>query len=241
MIDFTRPLPPPVVPAPGAVDPATATPAAPDLSGLPLEAVLAALNHLLQQQGWARDKLRMFAGRRLRIGLDPASPLARLAPALHGRIGDDGFVRPTPASDPSGAAGEPRPDVTLLLKPSVAAVFDGLRGGPTELSRHLKVDGDVMLAATLGELAQHLRWDAEEDVSRVVGDIAARRLFAMLDRIRERVGAAGARARIGASQYLTVEDPLLVTPAAMRTLSDGLSALARELDRLDARAARLRR
>lgn len=237
MIDFTRPLPPPGATAAVAVDPSAAPKAAPDLSGPPLKAVLAALNHLLQQQAWARDRLRMFAGRRLRIGLDPASPLALLAPALHGRIGDDGFVREAGAGD----EGAQRPDVTLLLKPSIAAVFDGLRGGPTELSRHLKVDGDVMLAATLGDLAQHLRWDAEEDLSRVVGDIAARRLFATLARLRERVTAAGGRARIGASQYLTVEDPQLVAPASMRTLSEGLAELARDLDRLEARARRLRR
>ena len=225
----------PVQGASGTASPTAASPAVPDLAGPPLKAVLAALNHLLQQQTWARDKLRMFAGRRLRIGLDAASPLALLAPALHCRIGDDGFVTESTAAQ--GA----RPDVTLLLKPSMAAVFDGLRGGPTELSRHLKVDGDVMLAATLGELAQHLRWDAEEDVSRLVGDIAARRLFATLDRVRDRVGALGGRARVGASQYLTVEAPQLVGPASMRTLADGLAALSRDLDRLEGRVQRLSR
>ena len=50
-IDFTRPLPPPVVPASAGADPSAATRTAPDLSGPPLKAVLA-------HADWMRNELR---------------------------------------------------------------------------------------------------------------------------------------------------------------------------------------
>ena len=153
---------------------------------LPLAQVgLSALNHVLRQQVWARDRLRAHAGRVVRMVV--VSPLGRVS--ADSRITLDGTLETTASEAPS---------VTLVLTPSVNAVFDTLRGGPQALAGHLKVEGDAMVAAAVAEIAQHLRWEVEEDLSQVVGDALAHRagqtvrdLSVRSSEVRERVRVQG--------------------------------------------------
>jgi len=199
-----------------------------------VSALAAALAHLLRQQAWARDKLRMHAGSVVRLGVDlPAPPPAGLpAPELRLRIDADGLVD---TADPLA-----QPAATLLLRPSASAVSDFSRHGVEGLARHLRVEGDVMLAASLGELARHLRWDAEEDLSRVVGDIAAHRLAGWL-----RAGFARVQAASAPAADRLVEQARGLSPGigreSLRELGRAFSALEDSLRRLEQRAERLER
>jgi ubiquinone biosynthesis protein UbiJ len=100
------------------------------------------------------------------------------------------------------------------------------------------VDGDVMLAASLGELARHLRWDAEEDLSRVLGDVAAHRLAGLL-----RAGLARFRTASAPAADRLVEQARGLTPGisreSLRELGRGFSALEDRLRHLEQRADRL--
>lgn len=204
------------------------SPAQRDLGGLPLYAVLRALNHLLKQQSWASDRLRVHAGRCVRIGIDSSFPLAALAPSLMSRIDDDGLLQQVS----SGTA-----DVSLWLKPSVQALFAGLRDGPKGLASHLRVDGDVLLAGVLGQLAQNLRWDVEEDLSQVVGDVAAHRAVNAAQSMRARARASQERFASNAVQYLTVEQPQLVDTLSFRQFRDQLAELELRIGALARRIA----
>ncbi|HMN82580.1 MAG TPA: hypothetical protein PKA20_22010 [Burkholderiaceae bacterium] len=239
---------------------------APVLPSLLLSALLRAVNHVLRQQAWARERLRPFAGRIVLLAVDPSSPLHRLAPPLRTRITAEGLLEAgdtvvtAPVSDQAGGGGVSgsgggvsgsasaggtatgRPagaaaDVSLWLRPGPAMLLDGLSGGPRGLSAHLRVDGDVMLAAVMGDLAEQLRWDAEEDASRLVGDIPARRLFAGLAVLRERFGRTRSNLERSAVQYLTVEDPQLLSGAELASHAGELAALQQRLDQLDRRLA----
>ena len=237
MIDFNNPIAPASGPAaPGSGAAASALPRG--LGGPPLLALLASLNHLLTQQSWAREKLRMFAGRCVAVGLEPASPLGRLVPPLRARVTDAGLLQAS-ADPQSDLPPDAQADVCLWLKSSPSALFDGLSGGPQGLQRHLRVEGDVMMAATLAELAQHLRWDAEEDLSRVVGDIAARRVFRLFDGLRQQFGRDQVRVRQSAIEYFTAESGQLTERAALASLSGQLSQLNGQLDLLARRVAAL--
>ncbi len=204
-----------------------------DMRGPGLGVLLGALNHLLHQQQWARERLAPHAGRTLRMGVDPQAAGALPAPALAARIDEQGGLVPIDAT----AAGTA--DVTLWLRPSPAVLFDALRGGAQGLSKHLRIDGDVLLAGTLGELAQHLRWDPEEDLSRVVGDVAAHRLGQLARGLRERLGDAGSRMSSSALQFVTVEQPQLVQRDSVASFGRDVQALGARLDALAARVARL--
>jgi ubiquinone biosynthesis protein UbiJ len=136
------------------------------LSAVLMRPVLAALNHILAQQGWASERLRAHAGRRVRIDLD--GPLGRFSARC--RILESGLLAAGPDTDLDGPD-----DVTLRLTLSSGSLSSWWAQGVDGLSGHLRVEGDVMLAATLAEVAKHLRWDVEEALSRVVGDAMAYR------------------------------------------------------------------
>ena len=154
------------------------------------------INHVLSQHQWARDKLMMHAGKTVRIGILfdsssvvnaplPQSVRTKLAELLKdapttvdAQIAADGTLIALPllnAQELASAEGAP-PAVTMLVKPSVDSLKGMMSAGASGLQPHLSIDGDVMLAAALGEIAQHARWDFEDDASFLVGDKAARRM-----------------------------------------------------------------
>jgi ubiquinone biosynthesis protein UbiJ len=131
------------------------------------EVVIGALSHLLDQHPWAKDRLGMHAGRVVVLSAQLPSPFDQAMPPIRLQVSAEGGFA---AAEPGQQAA-----VTMCLRPSIDAGFDLLSHGPVGLQRHLSIDGDVMLAATMAELAQGLRWDWEDDLSRLVGDVAAHR------------------------------------------------------------------
>jgi ubiquinone biosynthesis protein UbiJ len=187
-------------------------------------ALAAALGHLLRQQDWARAKLRMHAGATVRLGVVASGlPAGLPPPEIRLRIEPDGLIAPADGADAARA--------TLLLEPSAAMLADFARQGVAGLSRHLRIDGDVMLAAALGELARDLRWEAEEDLSRVLGDVAAHRLAGWL-----KAGLARARGLATSGLEHPTASMASWSPAVGR---EALRALGREIADLDDRLRRL--
>jgi len=184
---------------------------------------LSALNHVLRQQVWARDRLRAHAGRVVRMAV--VSPLGRVR--AEARIAADGTLETTSSEAPS---------VTLVLTPSVNAVFDTLRGGPQALAGHLKVEGDAMVAAAVAEIAQHLRWEIEEDLSRLVGDALAHRAGQTVRDLSVRSSEVRERMSSGLRQFLVEDGHQLIESSHMRALSQALTELDLRLARLESMA-----
>ena len=218
---------------------ALAADAAARLQAQGLRALVAAFEHLLRQQGWARERLRMHAGSTVRVGLQAGAgsgfpailPSGLPPPEVRLRITSDGFFEAAPP--------EATPRATLLLIATSDALITAAREGVEGVSRHLRVEGDVMLAATLGELARDLRWDAEEDLSRVLGDVAAHRLFGL---VRAGVQSLRERAAHPLSSFARQAggDQAPVVPRSrLEGLRDEFQALDDRLRRLEQRAAHL--
>jgi len=113
--------------------------------------VLTALNHVLTQQVWARDRLRTHAGRIVRIVLEgPLGPLP-----IQSRITEAGSLEAVQDQAES-------PAVTLTLRVSANSLGALLSQGVEGLTGHLRIDGDVMVAAAVADVARHLRWDVKE-------------------------------------------------------------------------------
>jgi len=210
-------------PIPALVDPARVLPAA----------LLRAVNHVLRQQGWARARLAMHAGKSVCIGLEGDAGARAAPPRLTAVIDADGLLHPL---DPDA---DTVPAAMLLVRSSIDAAFALLREGPTGVQRHLRVEGDVMLAATLGELAQHLRWDAEEDLSAIVGDVAAHRLHGLALAAFRQLGSLAARAGASAQQFVESGRAPVVDGPTARALGDDLAALERQVRTLEQRVERL--
>ena len=193
------------------------------------QTALSALNHVLRQQSWARDRLRAHAGRTVRMVVQsPLGPVSSDA-----RIGVDGTLEL--------ASGAEAPTVTLTLTPSVDALFGVLRDGPRGMTGHLKVDGDVMVAAAVGEIAQHLRWDVEEDLSRLVGDRVAHRVGESAREGARQADTLRDRFETGVRRFLVDEDRQLVTRDDLGNLADALAELERVVGDLESRIGRAAR
>lgn len=195
-------------------------------------AIAAALDHLLEQNEWARKRLSGHVGQTILIGVELPFPTLAESPQflrLRVRIGESGRLE---AADVDAEAA-----VTMHFRPSIDALFGFATGGLRELYRHMKVEGDAMLATELGELARHLRWDPAEDLSRLTGDIATQRLVGGARVLASALQDTGARLSTNASRYLTEESGRLVDRAALDSFASDLDALEHRVDALAARAA----
>jgi ubiquinone biosynthesis accessory factor UbiJ len=192
------------------------------------------INHVLAQHQWARDKLAMHAGKVVRIGVafDPnglrssalpgfiANKLAEIlqdAPtSVDAHIASDGTLIALPLLTPSERLASNHPvAVTMLVKPSVETLKGALSAGAAGLQPHLSIDGEVMLAAALGEIAQNARWDFEDDLSFVLGDKAAHRVGKVVSSIDS--------------------EAQKLTPKLMPHLLKGLDQLSATLEKLTAK------
>ena len=196
-----------------------------------LSLALAALEHLLQQQTWARDRLRPHAGRVLRVAFDRAGAQTLSSPGLLARVGPSGLLQAAP---PGTSA-----DASLLIDPGPALLASVLRDGAQGLRAHVRIEGDALFAATLGELAEHLRWDAEEDLSRVVGDVAAHRLARLASQGLEALRVLGERSGSAGTQFLGAPQGPLAGGAQFEDQRVQARALERRVQALERRVARL--
>jgi ubiquinone biosynthesis accessory factor UbiJ len=197
---------------------------------LPLaQFALSAINHVLQQQSAARERMRVHAGRQLRIVV--TGPLGG---SIHSdaRIDRDGMLVLV-----SGGA----PAAILTFSPSLDALFGILRAGAAGAGAHLKVEGDVMLAAAVGQVAQLLRWDFEEDLSGLVGDVVAHRIGRLARGFGEGARGLGSRSQEALQRAATAPGGPLATSVEMAEFTSELNRLAQAVAQLEDRVAFSRR
>lgn len=189
---------------------------------LPPQPALLALNHLLGQASWARDRLKDFAGRTAKLGLGPLG--------LDLAITDQGLFVDAKRD------GDSAPDVSIDLPAD--APLRLLRGGIAEVMKGAQVTGAADLADALGFVLRNLRWDAEEDLSKWVGDIAAHRLVRGAESVVAWQKEAAQRFAENLGEYLTYENPQLVRKAELDAFTKELAELRLALDQLEQRVKR---
>lgn len=187
---------------------------------MPVQLLLGLLNHVLEHEGWARDRLSAHAGQIVRIEGGPLT--ASLA------IGDSGKF---------AIAGEGEPPAVTVEFAS-AALFR-LLAEPSAIFSAAHLTGSATLAETLAFVFRNLRWDIEADIADVVGDIPARR-------IAQAAGAGlawhrAAIARLGAniSEFATEESRLVVPAREVAEFASAVDRVRDDLARLEKRVARL--
>ncbi|MEK6244406.1 MAG: hypothetical protein AABM33_07870 [Pseudomonadota bacterium] len=180
-----------------------------------------ALNHLLEAEPWARERLAPFAGEALEMRAPPL-PRLRFTIAADGRLG-----AALPAAEPS---------LVVTIRP--AALAAAVKG-EDHLLRSIDVAGNAKLAAEVMFLVRHLRWDVEEEVAKFVGDAAAHRLVGLA---RNAVAwHADAARRIAGSfvEYAAEEKQVLVKRVELEAIATAHARLRDGLERLEKRIERL--
>lgn len=125
------------------------------------------LNHVLQQEPEAMQRLRRHVGKRVQVRWGRAEPPADAQ--------DFGLVlRISPAGLLESAAGDARADLRLAIDEPSPLTLAGklLRGDKPAVA----IEGDVQFAAEIAWLVDNVRWDVEEDLARLLGDAMAHTL-----------------------------------------------------------------
>ena len=187
----------------------------------PLDALPAAINHLLAAEPWARSQMAPHVGKTLDIVVQPFT------------------IRLTVVSESTVARASSSAVAATTVTIPYAAVPRILASGPEAAMRDLRIDGDADFAQAVSLLAKNLRWDVEEDLSKVVGDAASHRVVAAARSARDQMSRTHERMASGLSEYLLEENPQLVRPRAVERFADGVRTLRDDLERLEKRVERL--
>ena len=125
------------------------------------------LNHVLQQEPEAMQRLRRQAGKWVRVRWGRVESAASMQ--------DIGLVvRISPAGLLERGADDARADLVLTIdEPSPLTLADKLARADKPA---VAIEGDVQLAADVAWLVDHVRWDVEEDLARLMGDAMAHTL-----------------------------------------------------------------
>ncbi|MCK9380481.1 MAG: hypothetical protein M0P95_05365 [Sulfuritalea sp.] len=182
--------------------------------------LMAAINHLLGQAAWARERLAPFAGHAAQIKLPPFE-----AAFL---VGDDGCIS------------VPLPEAELEVSISLPAATPLLAlQGKDAVMRAARIEGSAEFAEALGFVIRNLRWDAEEDLSRVVGDIAAHRIVAGTREFAAWQQQAAQNLAENLAEYFTEEQPLIARDSDIGEFSGDVDRLRDDVARLEKRVQRL--
>lgn len=182
--------------------------------------LLAAINHLLGQASWARDKLAPFAGHAAQIKMPPFE-----AAFL---IGEDGCI--------GAAAADAELEVSISLP--AATPLLALQGKDAVM-RAARIEGSAEFAEALGFVIRNLRWDAEEDLSKLLGDIAAHRIVAGTSEFVAWQQQAARNFAENLAEYFTEEQPLIARQADIAEFSSEIDRLRDDVARLEKRLQRL--
>ena len=182
-----------------------------------------ALNHLLEAEAWARDKLKPYAGQCVEFRSPPL-------PALRLDILDSGLLR--------NAAQDAAPNLVVTI--GASALPASLRGEDA-LMREIGIEGNADLASTVQYLFRHLRWDIAEDLSKVFGDVIAQRMVSEGKRLAAWNREAAEKLAQNFAEYWTEEKALLARPADVRRFLAEVDLLRDDLARLEKRVDTLTR
>lgn len=176
-----------------------------------------AVNRVLNDEPWARERLAAHAGRAFML---------RMGPLTSGfRIDARGVLESAPLA---GAT----PDLVLSLSPLDAPAF---LADPRRWNEFVTEQGDVELGATLKDLAQTLPWFVEKLCARALGPIVGQRVADAGRRVLQVPEYAATRVAENVGSYARDEAQVLAHPADFRTLIDDTSLLAARIDALEAR------
>ena len=179
-----------------------------------------AVNHLLAQEPWARQKLLAHRGKTAAVDIGVAT--------LRLRVTADGLVETAQKDAVS--------DVTIRIKLSDLPL---LAANAERAFSYVKIEGDADFANTISQLARELRWDAGHDLSKIFGEIAAQRMVSGAASAFGTVRATHRSLTENLAEYFLEEQPMLVRPSAVAEIGGDIGKLRDDVERLAKRIEKL--
>ena len=179
-----------------------------------------ALNHLLERDPWAREKLAPFAGEVVELRCEPLPPVCLV-------VSEGGRTLPA----------ERGREATLVIS-ARPGLFAAMAKDEEHLMRAVDISGNARLASEILGLLRYLRWDVEEDLSRVFGDVFAHRMAASVRDFAEWQAEAGRRLAENVIEYAVEERRIIVSRTEFDDFAAAVARLRDDLARLEQRMAR---
>ncbi|CAN5222249.1 SCP2 sterol-binding domain-containing protein [soil metagenome] len=183
--------------------------------------LVSAINHLLTQEPWARERLLAHAGKIAH--LDSGLYAVRL------KVAADGLLQT--------ASPEETPNVSIRFKLAELPLI--LKDRERAFS-YMTIEGDADFANTISQLSQNLKWEAEHDLSKFVGDIAALRLVAGAKATIRGVQSTHRKLAENVAEYFLDENPMLIRPHAIDEFSADVARMRDDVERLAKRIEKLK-
>lgn len=184
---------------------------------------LAALNHLIGAEDWARKHLAPFSGQTVSLQMPPLALCLEISP--------EGLFR--------RAVEGSKATVTLTLPADLPLRILSGKGDRAALLSAAQISGSADLADCLGFVFRNLSWDVEADLAPVVGDIAAHRLVQGARAFASWQSGAFASLTRNVTDYLSEERPVLVKHHEVAAFDRELSGLATRLASVEKRIGAL--
>lgn len=178
------------------------------------------MNHVVNQNSWAKPMLQSHAGKTVRFVMPPLQ--ARLTVLENGGLAMSGVTAES--------------DATITLPFWVAI---RLMANDEQASSGIHIDGDAELAATVAKVLRQMSWQVEEDLSHVVGDIAAHNIASGA---KQFVNESKRQAKNVAEmlvEYWQEEKPVLAKKIDIETFNHAVDTLRDDVARMEKRLSQL--
>lgn len=178
------------------------------------------LNHLINQNIWAKEQLQPFGGKTVRFSIPPISATLTvledggLAIAGDSALADASVIIPLPVA------------FRLLANDDAAATLATL-------------EGDTELAAALAKVLRGISWEYEEDLSKIIGDIPAHQFSEFGRKAVSEVKSQGLNLMQMLTEYWQEEQPVIAKKRHVETFNQAVDTLREDSERLEKRIEKL--
>lgn len=190
------------------------------IAPLVLGPLLTSVNHLLEQEPWAREQLQTHTGK--------LACLATEIMEFKVVVAKGGML--------SAAFDDALADVTIRVK---MADLPLIMQNRERAFSYVKLEGDADFAHTISFLGQNLRWEAEHDLQQWVGAIAANRMVAGARAAVSAAKAGQQKLAESLAEYFLEENPVLVHPHALAQFASDVTKTRDDVERLAKRINKL--
>ena len=177
--------------------------------------VLRAINHLIEQEKWARDLLIRHDHKIVAVEL-PFGSFRLLI--------QDGLLQDAKQEDIESS---------VSLEISQEAFWAFVKDGKGAAMKFVRISGDVDLAADLNRLFAELRWEAEEDLSKLIGDAPSRRIIVESKKVFTQANNAVEDLKIGVRDFFVNERNILLGANQFNDFKSEIRLLRDQLDRAE--------
>lgn len=178
------------------------------------------LNHLINQNTWAKEQLQSFGGKTVKFNIPPVS--ARLTV-----LEDGGLAMAGESASPDAIISIPLPvAMRLLANDDSAATLATL-------------EGDTELAAALAKILRGMSWEYEEDLSKLIGDIPAHQVAEFGRKATAEIKSQSINLAQMLSEYWQEEQPVIAKQRHVETFNLEVDSLREATERLEKRIEKL--